>query len=342
MRRVANYEGVQPFLQARAKEKPRSLPRNCRVSEDYSLRALGYRFDYTVVTTMKPSLHHAALNALQVAVVVLDESCHVVFGNDAWLRLFQHKASPLPPLGTPYELMHLAVCGEELDPAAKESIQAVLRGTLASYSHSYSCEVGDETHPFAMTVTPLSPEHSGCVIVHQETSEQRQHDEDVRRDANHDPLTGLPNRWLFLLEADKALALASRSGQAFALLYLDLDGFKAINDTYGHAVGDEVLRQVAARLKTLARDSDLLARQGGDEFLILLQNVSPEQSLAATERYRRSLGQPFKIHDVAVSLQGSFGIARYPDATDTLAELVQCADQAMYRAKAAGSRIEVC
>ena len=107
-------------------------------------------------------------------------------------------------------------------------------------------------------------------------------------------------------------------------------------------MGDEVLRQVAARLKTLARDSDLLARFGGDEFLILLQNVSPEQSLAATERYRRSLAQPFKLHGEAVRLQGSFGIARYPDAGETITELVQCADQAMYRAKAAGSGIEVC
>ena len=136
--------------------------------------------------------------------------------------------------------------------------------------------------------------------------------------------------------------MAERGGHTFALLYLDLDGFKMVNDTNGHAVGDEVLRQVAARLKTLARDSDLLARQGGDEFVILLQNVTPEQVMAAAERYRRSLAQPFMIHGVAVKLRGSFGVARYPDAAATIPELLRCADRAMYRAKQAGGGVEVC
>ena len=292
---------------------------------------------------MKPSLHHAALSALPVAVVVLDGQGRLVFSNKGWHSLFERgeDSAPLPSLGKPYELLHLAVCGEALGVAAKEQIQAVLSGVRASYSHSYSCVLGQETRSFALTVTPLF-EHTGCVIVHQETSGQQQHDEDIRREANHDPLTGLPNRRLFLLEADKALSLAERSGQTFALLYLDLDGFKLVNDSHGHAVGDEVLRQVAARLKTLARDSDLLARQGGDEFVILLQNVSLEQSLAAAERYRRSLAQPFKLHGVAVKLQGSFGVARYPDAAGTIPELLRCADRAMYQAKQAGGGVEVC
>lgn len=107
----------------------------------------------------------------------------------------------------------------------------------------------------------------------------------------------------------------------------------------GHETGDQVLCQVAARLVALSRESDLLARLGGDEFLILLQDVTLQQSRTAAERYRRSLAQPFTLNGVRIRLRGSFGIAHYPDDGESIEDLVQYADQAMYQAKAAGGGV---
>jgi diguanylate cyclase (GGDEF)-like protein len=117
---------------------------------------------------------------------------------------------------------------------------------------------------------PLGLGCRGAVFTYQDLTAQRRREAKIYNLANLDPLTGLLNRRLFFVEANRVLDLAKRRQHPFALLYLDLDGFKAVNDTNGHEVGDDVLCQVALRLKGLLRESDLLARMGGDEFLILL------------------------------------------------------------------------
>ena len=307
-----------------------SLPRLC---EEWSCPT-------APMTSDASSLYQAALNALPDPVVVVAPSGEVVVCNRAWRHLVgQRDGAAEICLGMSYDQAHQALCAQAAPVTLQENIRAVSGGTLSTYSDLCRCVFPKRVSSFRVRVTPLADGHEGCLVSYRDITEQQQREDLIRHEANHDPLTGLPNRRLFFLEAEKVLALAKRSERAFALLYLDLDGFKAVNDSNGHETGDWVLCEVAARLTLLSRDSDLLARLGGDEFLILLQDVTLEQGHAAAERYRWSLAQPFKIDGVKVSLRGSFGIARYPEDSESISDLVQCADRAMYQAKAAGGGI---
>jgi diguanylate cyclase (GGDEF)-like protein len=148
-------------------------------------------------------------------------------------------------------------------------------------------------------------------------------------DAQHDPLTRLPNRALFLQRVERALA----AGTDAALLYLDLDLFKQVNDTLGHAAGDELLRGVADRLREAVRDSDMAARFGGDEFAVLLEPLTgPDQAREIAQRVADAIGRPFDIAGRTVLTRASVGIA-YRAPGRTAGQLVEDADLAMYRAK---------
>jgi diguanylate cyclase (GGDEF)-like protein len=154
------------------------------------------------------------------------------------------------------------------------------------------------------------------------------------RQAYHDGLTGLPNRTLFLERLDRALEVAHRTRTAIAVLFLDLDLFKQVNDTLGHAVGDELLRGVASRLSTAVRGGDMAARLGGDEFAILLEPVDGgDQAREVADRIIASIARPFEIGGKEVLTRASIGIALGDAACTTAGDLVQDADVAMYRAK---------
>jgi diguanylate cyclase (GGDEF)-like protein len=164
------------------------------------------------------------------------------------------------------------------------------------------------------------------------TSEQQQRDL-----AQHDMLTGLANRALFSDRLNQALVIAQRDHTRFALLYLDLDKFKPVNDNYGHAVGDVLLKEVALRMTQRVRESDTVARIGGDEFVILLRAIDAGHGeITVAESIRNSLNQPFQIENHPIAISCSIGIAIYPDHGRTEAELSRQADAAMYRAKEAG------
>ena len=159
--------------------------------------------------------------------------------------------------------------------------------------------------------------------------------------AYHDPLTGLPNRAMYEQHLDLALARARRDDLAVAVIFLDLDAFKPVNDTHGHATGDEVLRQMAARLSSAVRETDLVARQGGDEFLILVADlplgVRGEEATAAVrkvvERIERALADPFLLRVGTLTMRASVGDAIYPlNATEPY-QLLRHADEAMYEHK---------
>ena len=155
--------------------------------------------------------------------------------------------------------------------------------------------------------------------------------------AFHDALTGLANRALFEESLALAIGRAQRAELWVAVLFLDLDNFKQVNDNLGHHCGDELLRQLADRLRESTREADLVARQGGDEFLLLLSDLEAADAREAAEgvavRVERSMADPFAIGEREVESHGSIGISLYPaDATDA-AGLMQFADAAMYRAK---------
>ena len=153
-----------------------------------------------------------------------------------------------------------------------------------------------------------------------------------------DVLTNLPNRRAFHEELPKAMARARRENQDMAVLFLDLDGFKGVNDTHGHEAGDEVLRQFATRIAACVRKTDMVARLAGDEFVVILEGLAQESdaSEVATKILRES-GQTFHLDKTSVDLSASVGIA-FHAATETSSpdQLLQTADEAMYMAKHAG------
>ena len=168
-------------------------------------------------------------------------------------------------------------------------------------------------------------------------SERKSSEEHISHQAYHDLLTQLPNRILFDDRMNQVLAHASRNGQKFAMLFMDLDRFKLINDTLGHVMGDLVLQQVSSRILGCLRAEDTLARFGGDEFCLLLPNVSTKESVAAVaEKILKAVRQPFNIKNHELYLSMSLGIAIYPNAGKTGETLLHSADIAMYHVKANG------
>ena len=156
----------------------------------------------------------------------------------------------------------------------------------------------------------------------------------LHRQANFDPLTGLPNRMMAFDRINQEVNRAKRSSQRFAVLFIDLDDFKNVNDTLGHAVGDELLVAVGTRLKVSLRETDTVARLGGDEFLVLLPEVVSEVEVEkVAERLLRSVSEPRELRGRKVVTQCSIGIALYPDNGDSVESLMSNADNAMYQAK---------
>jgi diguanylate cyclase (GGDEF)-like protein len=161
--------------------------------------------------------------------------------------------------------------------------------------------------------------------------------EELRHMAQHDPLTDLPNRALFNDRLRHELARATRQHGRFAMLFLDLDHFKPVNDNYGHDVGDKVLRQIARRLQDCVRAADTVGRIGGDEFVVLMAELSDsDQILALAEKLREALRRSFVVEGHELSISCSIGVAVYPEDGTDAAALTKCADDAMYRAKEEG------
>jgi two-component system cell cycle response regulator len=155
--------------------------------------------------------------------------------------------------------------------------------------------------------------------------------------ALHDALTGLPNRRLLEDRIENALQHANRNHHKAAVMYLDLDGFKAINDTYGHAYGDEILKMVSQRLLSNSRKEDTVARLGGDEFIVLLSDVhSLGDAQGPAAKLVEALSEPFFINDLTLQLSTSIGISLYPDDAENVVDLISIADYALYEAKRAG------
>lgn len=155
----------------------------------------------------------------------------------------------------------------------------------------------------------------------------------LKYQALHDDLTGLPNRTLFYDRLEHTILRAQREGQTFAIILMDLDRFKEVNDTMGHNVGDILLQEGGRRIRNTVRKSDTVARLGGDEYAIILENISEPFIQRVIHKILKSLDHPFLIADQAIDISASLGIARFPDHGSTVMTLTQRADVAMYAAK---------
>lgn len=188
-----------------------------------------------------------------------------------------------------------------------------------------------------------SEQHQVRIAVAHDITERKQMEERLRHTAGHDSLTDLPNRALLIDRVQTALTRVRREKNHLSLLFIDIDGFKSVNDRYGHPVGDKLLQKIAQRLRTCVRESDTVGRLGGDEFLVCLTSIGlPDGVMAIAEKIRTELSQPFEFDGFQLHHTPSIGIAHSPQHGDDEQQLILRADQAMYRAKhAGGDRIEV-
>jgi diguanylate cyclase (GGDEF)-like protein/PAS domain S-box-containing protein len=213
----------------------------------------------------------------------------------------------------------------EVDTRAREA-QVELRGR-----HKNGSDLD-----LVVSVAPLHDvDHpgGGYVMVAADITERKRAERELEHQAMHDGLTGLPNRLLLLDRLDQAVRSALREPETFALLFMDLDRFKEVNDTYGHLTGDMLLQEVATRLRTVLRDSDTVARLGGDEFAILLRATDENGAVLTAEKLLTTLIPRVFIDDRDLPVGGSIGIALFPDHATSGLGLMQRADIAMYLAK---------
>lgn len=278
---------------------------------------------------MTPKLPPPAeiLDLLADAVCVVDAEGHFLFVSASFQRIFGY--APHEALGLrAFDLMH-----PDDRAATMESAQRIMAGELQRhYRNRYIHKDGHAID--VQWSAKWLPEYGVRIASAREVTELRRAEEALEHLAGHDPLTDLPNRHRLQRELQTAITHASQTGDGLAVLYLDLDGFKAINDRGGHEAGDRLLREVAQRLQTGLRQGDLVARIGGDEFVVLLPGCrDTEAAGTVADGLRARLRLPYVLDDGHFHLDASVGIACYPtDGSDPDALLVH-ADRAMYAAK---------
>lgn len=301
-------------------------------------------------TRLEPSAVEAALKDENTrAQVWLELSGAVIVVLDAEGRITQVNRAGTELLGrAEHELLGLDFCEACVPAADRERTARALADARASGLETDLVDTdvvaGDgRLHTIAWRHTALTGAGGDLIATvcsGIDITERRRHVQEITHLAYHDSLTGLPNRALLEEHLELALARSRRQGTAVALLYLDLDGFKLVNDSLGHAAGDELLRAVTARLSERLRGSDLLARQGGDEFLLLLSDLERGDADQAARRVAdgllRSLASPFVVSGAEFHIGASVGISLCPRDAPTADELLRHADAAMYQAKADG------
>jgi len=287
----------------------------------------------------------ATLDSLSAQIDLVDASGKIFLTNEAWRRFA--RANGTPPREVSEGANYLDVCdsaasaGSEEAAAFADGPRSVLDGRIEEFAMEYPCHSPAEERWFVARATRFLAGDGvaeGAAVAHEDITERKLAEEATARLALHDPLTDLPNRRLLRDRLEHALSRAAREGTAVAVLYLDLVGFKGVNDELGHEAGDRLLVAVAGRLRGCLRGADTAARLGGDEFVVVLEGVrGGGEALALAERIALALEEPFSIGGVERSLSFSMGVAlsAHPHREDP-EELLRSADLAMYRSKREG------
>ena len=283
-------------------------------------------------------LTQAVLDNVSDGIFILDEDGRIESVNRSVSRLFGYSADE--PVGHPFAFMLAPERREELRTLdfAQPGLSS-LRGTPKRAIETTGARADGST--FAMELERSEIRHGdrsftlACV---RDVSERKAHTEALEHQALHDGLTGLANRALFSAHVGRALAAAKRAEQPRAVLVMDLDGFKQVNDTHGHEGGDTLLRQMGERLLATMRETDTVARLGGDEFAILPAGATDLPAAAAMAwKVQQMCEQGFVVNKELVRISPSIGIALFPDHGLTTTELLHRADLAMYVAKRSGN-----
>ncbi|WP_024611605.1 sensor domain-containing diguanylate cyclase [Pseudoalteromonas sp. TB64] len=271
------------------------------------------------------------LNLMLDAVCVVDKQGTFVFVSAAFEQIFGYKADE--------------VVGEKMINYVYESdhhktynaVDSLLSGEVINprFENRWLRKDGEVVN--ILWSVRWSEEHQVRVAVAHDITERKKMEEQLYYIARHDALTELPNRSLLMERLQKAIIKAQKENSFFSLLFIDIDGFKAVNDTYGHDVGDKLLHSIAQRLNSVTRECDTVGRLGGDEFLIILDNLnSPSEANIIKRKILAQFKMVFKFDDVYLNISPSIGIANYPDNGETDHQLIKHADQAMYKIKKSG------
>ncbi len=348
-----NYTGPAEYLMVRRDGSMFYAEANAEVLRDDSGKPTGFFFAERDITDRKQA--EEALRESEAKYRFLTESMKdVIWTLDAETLRFVYVSPSVERLRgyTPEEIM-----AEPLDAALTPESAALVRKQIDEGMKKFTknenfpnaafhteeveqpCKDGSTVWTEVVTVYWRNP-RNGRIEIHgvtRDISERKAAEAKIAIMAQHDPLTGLPNRALFADRLERALAASRRSGIPTALMFLDFDKFKPVNDTYGHAVGDVLLQQAAERMKSALRASDTVGRIGGDEFVVLLPEADRvEDALLVAEKLLKALRKPFSIEGRSVGISCSIGIAIHPEDGRDEIELAKNADTAMYWAKRDG------
>ncbi|NFV80256.1 diguanylate cyclase [Magnetospirillum aberrantis SpK] len=276
------------------------------------------------------------LASVAEGIVTINDSCKVESANPAAELMFGYKRGRMAGI----EL------GELMPPDMRDHHQrffdAYMSGLFPTLMgrlvEGVGLRVDGSTFPMEISVSELRHgKHRLFTAILRDISERKENEDRIRRLAHHDTLTGLPNRNLLNDRMNHALARAKRHGGRMAVLYVDLDKFKPVNDSLGHEAGDHVLRAVSDRLAACVRSSDTVARVGGDEFVVVIEEITrPNEAALVARKIVESLSRPVDYDGHPCQVGASIGVAVFPDDGNTMEEVCKAADIAMYRVKHAG------
>lgn len=282
------------------------------------------------------------LHSTSEGIIGLDENGMIDFSNDMAHGLLGYGLWEMQGQNF-HDLLQHSELGGSIKSRMDSFVNQVLRG------EKESCNIDSEVFfrksgeamEVEYTVSPMmdNGKVAGAVIIFRDITERKNNQLKLEHMASYDHLTGLANRRLFLELLGKALSRADRSGMNVGVIYMDLNDFKPINDTLGHAAGDELLRAFGKRVSAVLRDTDVMARLGGDEFAIIADNPGARSDCdTLIKRLNHSLKEKFLLGETDVTVTASIGIATYPDQAGTLDDLIAAADSAMYEAKKGKNR----
>lgn len=286
-------------------------------------------------------LASTVLNAVGEGVLVTDAENRIISVNPAFTKITGY--SKQEALGKDPRMLSSGTHGPEYYQEMWDKL-----GELGSWQGEIrNRRKNGEIFVEWLSINQVHNEHGTLkyhVAVFSDISDRKKAEMRIQHLAHHDLLTDLPNRTLFSDRLQQSLAKARRDKTHMALMYLDLDKFKPVNDTLGHAMGDLLLKDAAKRMRHSVRESDTVARIGGDEFVILLPSADSEHdALVVAEKLRHALSQPFQLQGHRASISASIGVAVYPQHGSDEDELAKSADAAMYRAKQEGrNQVRLC
>lgn len=286
---------------------------------------------------------HDAIESVSDAFALFDAEDHLVLCNGAYARTFCSVNDPSSLHGMTAEaLIRISVeRGERIPPQFGDDAEAWVAERLNHHRHP-----GGEAFVFQladgrwMQAKERRTREGGIVGVHADITALKAVEEQVRHLANHDPLTGLPNRRLLQDRMTQIFNHARRHDDQVAIMVIDLDDFKDVNDKYGHKVGDRVLQVVSGRLRTTVRQADTVARMGGDEFIVILPELHKTLAVGrVAEKVLYAVARPINVDGNNFHVRASIGVAVFPYDGQDVETLLKCADIAMYRAKEEGHNV---